>query len=90
MNGTLKVTVAAPPQPVITSTIIVGGTNLVFGGTNGSSGGTFAVLTATDILLPLSSWTTQSLGNFQANGSFSVTNAVDLGTPKRFFRIKTP
>jgi hypothetical protein len=89
VNGTIKVVSSTPSQPGISSIALVG-SNIVLSGTNGTGGGTYSVLTSTNVTLPLSTWSTQAVGNFLGNGSFSYTNALDPNTPKRFYRIKMP
>jgi Concanavalin A-like lectin/glucanases superfamily len=84
--GTIGVTTAAS-QPVISSTKISGG-NLIFSGTGGTANGNYWVLTATNLATPIGSWPTQATYNYDATGAFSVTNAINSGTPERFYRIK--
>jgi len=48
------------------------------------------VLTATNVTTPLANWTPLVTNNFDAGGGFSVTNAINSGTPQLFFRIKIP
>jgi autotransporter-associated beta strand protein len=76
-------------EPSITSVAVSGG-NLVFSGTNGTAGGPFYVLTTTNLTIPLTNWVTLSTNSFNANGTFSVTNAIAPGTPQRFYVIKSP
>ncbi|HMD55565.1 MAG TPA: hypothetical protein VKJ65_13535, partial [Phycisphaerae bacterium] len=81
--------VAAPSQPVISSTIVSGG-NLIFSGTNGVANGTYYVLTSTNLATPLANWTPLVTNTFDANGGFSVTNAITSGTPQLFYCIQLP
>jgi autotransporter-associated beta strand protein len=84
----LVVSGATPSQPTISKVTVTGG-NLILQGTNGAASGTYAILTSTNVALPLSSWTTNTTGTFTAGGAFS--NAVPVTTePKRFFLIKQP
>jgi hypothetical protein len=77
---------AAPAQPVISSAKVSGG-NLIFGGTGGTANGNYLVLTTTNLTTPFIVLTTNS---FDATGAFSVTNAINLGTPRSFYRIEIP
>jgi len=87
-SGVVKV-IAAPSQPVISSTKVLGG-NLVFSGTNGTALGSYSVLTSTNVATPIASWTTLATGTFDGTGAFSVTNAINAGNPQRFYLLKTP
>jgi hypothetical protein len=69
---------------------VLSGGNLIFSGTNGTIGGTYYVLTATDVATPLSSWTPFLTNTFGPSGAFSVTNAISLATPRRFYVLKLP
>jgi len=86
-NGTLTVVTSAPPA---ISSVTVSGTNLVFNVTGGSPGGTYASLTSTNVELPLSSWTTNSTGNFDWMGNLTLTNATNPATPQHFFTVRAP
>jgi autotransporter-associated beta strand protein len=87
-NGVLSVGSLVLPKPVI-NTVTASGGNLILQGTNGASSGTYSVLTATNLALPLASWTTNSTGMFTPGGTFS--NAIPVATQgQRFFLIKQP
>jgi hypothetical protein len=75
---------AAPSQPIISSTKVSGG-NLIFSGTGGTTNGSYLVLTTTNLTKPFIVLTTNS---FDAMGAFSVTNAINPGTPQSFYRLE--
>jgi hypothetical protein len=81
------ISVVANAAPVISSIKVVGG-NLVFSGTGGGANGSYQVITATSLLTPLANWTVLGTGAFDGSGNFSVTNAIQAGTPQQFYRIK--
>jgi autotransporter-associated beta strand protein len=86
VNGTIRVLAVSPAR--ITSSTVSGG-NLVLQGAGGPPGTTYSWLTSTNVAAPVSTWTTNSTGVFDSNGSFS--NAFPTTTlPARFFRLKTP
>ncbi len=60
----------------------------MFSGTNGPSSGSYVLLTSTDIAAPLHTWTPVVTNNFDASGNFSATNAINGGTPQRFYSLK--
>jgi hypothetical protein len=77
----------AKSQPVIRSINSSGG-NLIFSGTGGTANGSYSVLTTTNLTPPMANWTALLTNSFDAAGSFSVTNAINFGTPQLFYRIK--
>jgi hypothetical protein len=81
--------VAATSQPVISSTLLLGG-NLIFSGTNGVANGSYSVWTTTNLATPFTSWMTLLTNNFDATGSFSVTNPISSDSPQQFYRIQSP
>jgi autotransporter-associated beta strand protein len=89
LNAGLITVTVAPPQPVISSTKVLGG-NLIFGGTNGTALAGYSVLTTTNITTPLTDWTLLSTGSFDGSGAFSVTNPISSGGAKRFYMIRIP
>jgi autotransporter-associated beta strand protein len=88
-DGSIIVLSTTVPHPVIMS---VGSTSsgIVFSGTNGIANGTYQVLSTTNLALPLSSWTQESAGTFDASGNFSATNTVSAGVPQKFYRLAIP
>ncbi len=84
-SGVLSVVSTA--GPVLTSIAAFGG-NLILSGSGGSPSGTFYVLTATNLVTPLTNWVAWSTNNYDSGGNFRVTNPITAGTPQRFFRIK--
>lgn len=86
-NG--SITVIGQPVPGIGGTTQTGA-NLSFNITNGIPGGTWKLITATNVALPVASWTTNLSGLFNGLGTVSVTNGVNPAEPQRYFRIKTP
>ncbi len=84
-SGVLSVVSNAPPM--FTSTVVSNG-NIIMSGSGGSAGGTFYVITATNVLTPLTNWVVLSTNSYDGAGNFSVTNPVSPGTPQRFYRIR--
>jgi len=87
-SGTLKVVSTVPP-PTITSVTQVGG-NLVLAGSGGAPNGPYSVVTATDVALPVTSWSVLGSANFDGNGNFSYPTPISLSTPQRFYLIRVP
>jgi hypothetical protein len=86
VDGSIEV-VAAPPK---FAGITVSGTNVVLTGTNGTPGANYAILTATNVALPLSNWLSIVTNQFGAGGGFSFTNGILPAEPQRYFRFRTP
>jgi len=86
--GELNV-VAAPSQPVVNNVMVSNG-NLVFSGTNGTVNGSYVVLVSTDLAVPIAGWLPLATNAFDANGTFSVTNAIfpERITQRRRYRYK--
>ncbi len=70
--------------------IAASGTNVIIAGTNGTTGGNFAILTATNIVTPLSNWVSIATNPFNSGGGFSFSNAIAPGESQRYFRLRTP
>jgi hypothetical protein len=60
----------------------------VFGGTNGPPGHQYVVLSSTNLALPRAAWTPLVTNYFDANGSFTFTNDVDLARLREFFTYR--
>ncbi|MGC3957816.1 MAG: hypothetical protein QM813_07660 [Verrucomicrobiota bacterium] len=89
LDGSIQVASLSVPQPRIVSTTLSGG-NLIFSGTNGVAGNPYQVVSSTNIAAPLSSWTQTSTGNFDGSGNFSVTNAINVNEPQRYYLLRLP
>ena len=78
-------------RPAIISTVL-SGTHLVLNATNGIAGRTYAVLTSTNVALPLRQWAPIQTNVLNASGAFllTVTNAVVAPNRQRFFVLQTP
>jgi hypothetical protein len=63
---------------------------LIFSVTGGSPAGAYHVLTATNIVTPLTNWITLSSGTFDSFGNTTVTNGIALSELQRYFRIRIP
>jgi len=79
--------VAAPAQPVFNNVLVSDG-NLIFTGTNGVANGSYVVMVSTNLTAPLTDWIPLATNTFDANGAFSVTNAIVPGTPQQFYCIQ--
>jgi autotransporter-associated beta strand protein len=90
VDGSIQVlTVTMTQQPHIV-TPAVSGAGLVFSGTNGLANGGYQILSSTNVAAPLSSWTQIVSGTFDGSGKMSVTNAINLGEPQRYFLLRLP
>jgi hypothetical protein len=87
IDGSIEV--VAGGQPGFAS-ISLSGTNVILAGTNGAAGANYAVLTATNVALPLSNWVSIVTNQFGTGGQFNFTNPIAPGEPRRFFLLLTP
>jgi hypothetical protein len=87
VNGSIEIIgVASPKFAVITAS----GTNVIVSGTGGIPNAPYAVLTSTNVALPLINWTSIATNQFGPLGEFSFTNGIVAGTPQRYFRLRSP
>jgi hypothetical protein len=89
-NGVLSVIATAANLAPTNLTATVSGSSLILKGAGGSAGGTFHVLSSTNLLIPRSSWITNSAGVFDGSGNLNVTNAITPGVPQSFYLISVP
>jgi len=94
-NATIDVILnsSAVTGPTTNASILsvkLSGTNMILHGTNNNGGTNFhyAVLSATNLLTPLSNWTPLSTNSFNQDGTFDYTNAITPGQPNGFFNVK--
>jgi T5SS/PEP-CTERM-associated repeat protein len=87
LDGSIEVIGLLPPA---FSRITATGTNVIVVGTNGTPGANYAVLTATNISLPVNNWFSLFTNQFNAGGGFSFTNGIAPNELQRYFRIRTP
>lgn len=80
----------SPTQPAQILGVTVSGGNLVINGTNLNGGSSFhyTVLASTNLALPLTNWTVLSTNAFNADGTFTYTNAINPAMPTEFFNTK--
>lgn len=80
----------APPTPLAFANATVSGGNLILTGGGGAVGGSYTLLTTTNLLTPLTDWTTNSTGVFDSSGAFSNAIPVDASKPTSYFRLRNP
>jgi autotransporter-associated beta strand protein len=87
VDGTISVGVETPP--VIGNPSIVGG-QLVLTGSGGVTNGIYYVLTSTNLAAPLTNWTRLLTNQFDPNGNFNFTNAMNRDSSSRFYLLQLP
>jgi autotransporter-associated beta strand protein len=89
ITGSGSLTIPVATQPVVNNPVISGG-NLILTGSGGTANAGYTWLTSTNVATPIASWTTNTVGNFDASGDFS--NAIPISTvaPAEFFRLRMP
>jgi hypothetical protein len=63
---------------------------VILTGGGGTPNSGYLVVTSADVTLVFSNWSTLASNNFDGNGNFSFTNAVDSATPTLLYRIRLP
>ncbi len=92
-TGVIAVVANVPTDPTLPASILgvtVTSDGIVFNGTNRNGGSSFhyAVLTSTNLSIPLTNWTVLSTNSFNADGTFRYTNAINPAKPAAFFNVK--
>jgi hypothetical protein len=73
--------------PTITS-IHISGANLIVNGSGGINGWPYYLLASTNLTLPAAQWTHIATNQFDASGSFTVTNTIDPSVSQTFYRVQ--
>jgi hypothetical protein len=93
-TGVISVVTGVASGPTTNANITsvkLSGTNILLHGVNNNVPNTnfhYAVLSSTDLTLPLSSWTPIVTNSFNPDGTFDYTNAIVPGTPRVFYDVK--
>jgi autotransporter-associated beta strand protein len=85
-NG--RIWVVSTVSPVIDQFSLTGG-NFSFSGSGGTPNWNFMVLTATNLALPVSSWTEVATGQFDGAGDFEVLVPIAPGEPQRYYLLRS-
>jgi len=88
VNGTIRVASVAV-SPKINAPHITDG-KLIMTGTGGTPGTGYTWLSSANVAAPVSTWSTNSTGVFDASGSFSNAIVVNPADPVRFFKMQIP
>jgi hypothetical protein len=84
-SGTLSVVVTA--KPAIAAAAITGN-GFAFVGTGGVANANFYLLGTTNLAVPLTNWTVLLTNQFDNNGNFIFTNALNANSPQSFYLIQ--
>jgi autotransporter-associated beta strand protein len=82
--------VSVPTAPATITGVTSSGGNIIISGTNMNGGSSFhyAVLSSTNLTVPLTNWTVLSTNSFNANGTFNYTNPINPTIPAEFIDVK--
>lgn len=86
-SGTISVVSSAPPN---FTKITVSGGNVIMVGSNGVPSATYYVLTSTNIVSALATWTPIATNTFNLDGSFSFTNSLTPPMARQFYLLELP
>jgi hypothetical protein len=81
--------IVATQAPVVTATSY-SASYVTLSGTNGPVGGLYYVLSATNVALPLPSWSRLATNAFGPGGSFNVIVPANPADSARFYRLELP
>jgi hypothetical protein len=70
--------------------IAAGDGGFILSGTGGGSNGTYYVLTSSNLLVPLDSWTPVATNQFDGEGGFIFTNTMQTDAPQLFYLLQLP
>ncbi len=91
ISVTLNAVAVGPSTNVTITKVSLSGTNMIIHGTNNNVPNTsfrYAVLSATNILTPLSNWVPVVTNQFGSGGTFDYTNPIVPGTLRQFIDIE--
>jgi hypothetical protein len=88
VNGQISVVTAAPPAITNVNFSGLSGGSITINAANGIPNGPVTVLTSTNLVLPLSSWTTVTTTTFDGSGNLSVPITVDPTLPESFYLLQ--
>jgi hypothetical protein len=86
-GGTLSVVAVIPPHFGLVSRL---GADLLFSGSGGGGNERYYLLTSTNLSVPVESWLCVLTNQFDGDGNFAFTYAVELNLPQRFYRLLLP
>ncbi len=89
-DGTIAVFSTAPTTPPVFSSVGTDGNNLIMRGSNGTANASYYLLAATNVALPMTNWSRLATNQFDVNGGFSLTNAIDPAKNQLFYRLRLP
>jgi hypothetical protein len=80
----------APTNVVARIQNILGTNSIVISGSGGSGSSGYTILTATNLIIPLVDWVTNTTGAPFVGGAVNYTNVISPSTPQLFYRIRVP
>ena len=81
-------TAVAPLVPPSGLQLVVSGNHLILTGVNGTPDRSYAWLTATNLLTPLTNWTVSATGDLDGTGACSNSIPIDPLQPAAYFRLQ--
>ena len=85
--GAVKL-VVTPTAPPVFGNVSVSGGNLVLSGSNGVPFENYFVLATSNLMTPTANWTRIATNQYDANGGFSFTNAINADAGQNFYRLQ--
>ena len=86
----VNLVVSSPAPPLLKNVQLVNPNNLVLTATGGNTNFSCYLLTTTNLTQPFANWLRLATNSFQANGTFSCTNAITTNAPRGFYLLQYP
>jgi rhamnogalacturonan endolyase len=81
---------SATPLPLRFGNLVASPAGLVINGSGGVAKGTYYVLASTNLTAALANWQRVATNQFDADGYFNFTNAINSGQSQQFYLIQLP
>jgi fibronectin-binding autotransporter adhesin len=88
VNGTIRVLTAAGPPVLGSANFSQLSSGSITLAAMGNPGSAVAVLSSTNVALPLAQWTPVTSGNFDSNGNYNPTISVNPAAPQQYFILQ--
>lgn len=86
VNGSISVTAVSPPAISTVDFSGLAGGSIIMNATNGAANGIVIVLTSTNLMLPLSSWTPVTTNSFDGSGNLTgLSVPANPAAPEQFY-----
>jgi len=75
---------------IVITNFTLSGSSLTIEGLGGNASSQYAILTSTNVALPVNQWTPIATNTFDGSGNFSFTTNIATGLPQQYFQLRAP